>query len=93
MNESSLKQVSDVEIQRRYNLIEERLKAIKGDDIYEVVDATELSLVPDLVILPKFKVPNFAKYSGASCPSMHLRVYCMKMMGYTDNEKLLIHFF
>ena len=62
MNESSLKQAGDIKVQRRYNLLKERLRVMEGDDICGVIDAIELNLVPNLVIPPKFKVPNFAKY-------------------------------
>ena len=93
VNESSLEQTSDAKIQRRYNLLKEKLKVLEGDDVYRVIDATELSLVLDLVIPSKFKVPNFAMYGGTSCPKKHLTMYCRKMAGYIGNEKLLIHCF
>ena len=32
------------------------------------VDPRELSLVPDVVIPPKFKMPKFEKYDGTKCP-------------------------
>ena len=41
-----------------------KLRIIEGDDIYGVIDASKLSLVPNLVIPPKFMVPNFTKYDG-----------------------------
>ena len=62
VNDSSFEQASDIEIQRRYNLLEEKFKVLEGNNIYGVIDALELNLVPNLVIPPKFKVPNFAKY-------------------------------
>ena len=93
VNESSLEQTNDEKIQQRYSLLEERLKVLERDDIYGVIDATELSLVLDLVIPSKFKVPNFARYSGTSCLKKHLTMYCRKMAGYIANEKLLIHCF
>ena len=93
VNDSSLEQASDIEIQRRYSLFEEKLKVLQGVDIYGVTDVTELSLVLDLVIPSKFKVPNFAKYGGTSCPKKYLAMYCRKMVGYNGNEKLLIHCF
>ena len=79
--------------QRRLELIEERLKAVEGFDVYGLVDAYKMSLVPDLVLPPKFKVPTFDKYDGTKCPFAHLYMYCRKMMGYTSNDKLLIHCF
>ena len=69
------------------------MKAVEGSDVYGLVDTHKMSLVLDLVLPPKFKVPTFNKYDGTKCPSAHLYMYCKKMTGYTSNEKLLIHCF
>ena len=53
----------------------------------------ELCLVPNIVIPPKFKVLNFDKYKGTTCPKNHLKMYNRKMGSYSKNEKLLMHFF
>ena len=66
---------------------------MKGSDVYGMVDAYKMSLVQDLVLPPKFKVPIFDKYDGTKCPSVHLYMYSRKMTGYTSNDKLLIHCF
>ena len=89
----SLEQYESNEAQRKLELIEERLKAMEGSDVYGLVDANKMSLVPDLVLPPMFKVPTFDKYDGTKCPSAHLYMYYRKMMGYTSNDKLLIHCF
>ena len=60
------------EAQRKLKLIEERLKIMEGSDVYSLVNANKMSLVPDLVLLPKFKVPTFDKYDGTKCPSTHV---------------------
>ena len=54
-------QCENNEAQRKFELIEERLKAVEGSDVYGIVDARTMSLVPDLVLPPKFKVPTFDK--------------------------------
>ena len=41
----------------------------------------------------KFKVPDFDKDKGTTCPKNHLKMYCWKMGVYAKNEKLLMHFF
>ena len=74
------------------NLIEERLKAIEGNSSIKNMDAIELSLVPDVVILHKFKMPNFVKYNGSTCVRAHMTMFCQKMAKHTGNDKLLIHF-
>ena len=71
-----------------------RLQAIGGGN-YGVRDTLELCVVLDIVILPKFKVPEFEKYRGTTCPRRrsHVIKYCRKMASYIQDDKLLIHFF
>ena len=69
------------------------MKAVEGFDVYGLVDAYKMSLVPDLVLPSKFKVPTFDKYDGTKCPFIHLYMYCKKMTKYISNDKLLIHCF
>ena len=57
------------------------------------MDALKLSLVPNVVIPYKFKMPDFVKYNGSTCPKAHMTMFCQKMVGYTGNDKLLIHYF
>ena len=38
------------EAQRKFELIEERQKTVEGSDVYGLVDARTMSLVPDLVL-------------------------------------------
>ena len=58
-------------------------------DDFGRVNPRELSLVPDLVISPKFKMPKFEKF-GTKCLENHLATYCNKMVGQAHNEDLLI---
>ncbi|KAE8702182.1 putative RNA-directed DNA polymerase (Reverse transcriptase), Ribonuclease H [Hibiscus syriacus] len=60
---------------------------------HKELEARELSLVPDLVIPHDFKMPDFEKYDGTSCPLIHLRMFCRKMEGYLSSDDLLIHSF
>ena len=77
----------------KYELLEERMRAMEGIDILGSLDATELSLMLGLVIPHKFKTPTFDKYDGTKCPTTHLTMYCRKMSAYIDNDKLLIYCF
>ena len=69
------------------------MKAIEGLNASKEMGAAELTLVPDLVLLPKFKTSEFEKFNGDTCPVAHLTMYCRKMIEYTNNDKLLIHCF
>ena len=80
-------------MQQRCSLLDNKLKEIKGVDDLESVDRKELSLVPDLVIPPKFKMSKFENYNGTKCPENHLATYCNKMAVHAHNEDLLIHVF
>ena len=93
MKKESSEQSESNEAQRKLELIEERLRMVEGSDTYGLVDASKMSLVPDLVLPPKFKVPTFDKYDSTKCPSAHLYMYCRKMTDHTNNDKLLIHCF
>ncbi|KAK5833781.1 hypothetical protein PVK06_017639 [Gossypium arboreum] len=77
----------------KYRGLEERLKAIEGTEVFSALGAKELSLVPNLILPPKFKVPDFEKYDGTRCPKAHLVMFCRKMTGYVNEDKLLIHCF
>ncbi|KAL5153667.1 hypothetical protein HKD37_19G053170 [Glycine soja] len=81
------------EERRKLDHIEERLRAVEGFGDYLFADMTDLCLVPDIIILPKFKVPDFDRYKGTTCPKNHLKMYCRKMGAHSRDEKLLMHFF
>ncbi|XP_027915141.1 uncharacterized protein LOC114174501 [Vigna unguiculata] len=74
-------------------ILEERLRAIEGGGNYGFGDVASLSLVRDVTIPHKFKVSEFEKYKGTTCPRSHLTMYCRKMTAYACDDKLLIHFF
>ncbi|KAK5835256.1 hypothetical protein PVK06_010943 [Gossypium arboreum] len=73
--------------------LEENFKARENVDYYCRIGAKDLSLVPDLILPPKFKTPEFEKYNGASCPEAHITMFCRRMTGYVNNNQLLIHCF
>ncbi|XP_045822052.1 uncharacterized protein LOC123914933 [Trifolium pratense] len=52
-----------------------------------------MCLVPDVVVPPKFKAPDFDKYKGTGCPKIHIKRFYTKMAAHASNEKLLIHIF
>ena len=82
-----------INVQQKCNLLDKRLKVIESMDDLKSVDLRELCLVPDLVILPNFKMPTFEKYDGTKCLENHLVAFCHKMAGHAHKEDLLIHMF
>ncbi|KAA3485492.1 227 kDa spindle and centromere-associated protein-like protein [Gossypium australe] len=81
------------QLEDRCKWLEEKFKEIETADHRYGVDAKDLSLVPDLVLPPKFKIPDFEKYNGTSCPEAHITIFCRRMAGYVNNDQLLIHCF
>jgi hypothetical protein len=77
----------------KWTALEERIRAVEGNHLCDLVKAVNMCLVPNIVISKKFRVPEFVKYTGTQCPVTHLKVYCNKMAEVVDDEKLLIHFF
>ncbi|KAA3482731.1 Gag-pro-like protein [Gossypium australe] len=93
IDKEKMKAEPSTQMEDRYKWLEERVKAIEKSKTRYGVDIKELSLVPNLVLPPKFKTPDFEKYNGTSCPGAHLKMFGRRMAGYADNEKLLIHCF
>ncbi|XP_050915933.1 uncharacterized protein LOC127131033 [Lathyrus oleraceus] len=61
--------------------------------VFEFLVAQPIMYVPPPMIPHKFKVPDFEKYKGNSCPLSHLLMYARKMSTQTDNYQTLIHYF
>jgi hypothetical protein len=77
----------------KLSALEERLRAVKGNDWFDPMRATEVCLVPNIVVPKDFRIPYFIKYTGLECPNTHLRSCCNKMVEVIRDHKLLIYFF
>ncbi|KAK2437857.1 hypothetical protein QL285_022701 [Trifolium repens] len=80
------------DLQAKYNEMQREMMALRGKELFGQ-NVHELCLVPNVVIPHKFKVPDFEKYKGSTCPRAHIVMYARKMSTQTDNDKLLIHYF
>ncbi|XP_058755096.1 uncharacterized protein LOC131628252 [Vicia villosa] len=80
------------DFQDQFQEMRKEIKALKGKNSFGK-NAYDMCLVPNVKIPAKFKVPDFEKYKGSSCPQSHLTMYCRKMATNTDDDKLLIHYF
>jgi hypothetical protein len=77
----------------KWTALEERLKAVEGNDLFDPIRAAEVCLVPNILIPKKFRVPEFVKYTRMECLKTHLRSYYNKMAEVIHDDKLLIYFF
>ena len=73
--------------------LEERLRAVEGNDWFDPMRAAEVCLVPNIVVPKDFRILEFIKYTGLECPNTHLRSYYNKMAEVIRDDKLLIYFF
>ncbi|KAI5445263.1 hypothetical protein KIW84_013485 [Lathyrus oleraceus] len=80
------------EMKDQFLEMRKELRTLRGKDLFGK-SVTELCLVPNVKILVKFKVHDFEKYKGNTCPLGHLMMYARKMSTQTDNDQLLIHYF
>ena len=74
-NESYKDKSSDIINQDKMEAMEARIRVIKGVDLYDLVQAAEMCLVPNMVVPKKFCVPEFIKYSKTQCPMNYLKFY------------------
>ena len=42
---------------------------------FDSIDVDELSLVPYLILPPKFRMPNFEKFHGTTSSQAHIKMY------------------
>ena len=73
--------------------LEERLRAVEGNDWFDPIRVAEVCLVPNVVVPKDFRISEFIMYTGLECPNTHLRSYCNKMAEVIRDDKLLIYFF
>ena len=67
--------------------LEERSRAVEGNNMIHPVITAEFCLVPSIVVPKEFRLPNIVKYTGLECPYAHLRSYDNKMAEMIHNDK------
>ncbi|EOY16998.1 Uncharacterized protein TCM_036116 [Theobroma cacao] len=77
---NSFESRNKLKMQQKHDLLDELLEAIERMNIYGFLDATNLCLVPYVIILPKFKVPDFEKYDGTKWPKTYITMYCPRWL-------------
>ena len=72
--------------------MQKEMKALRGKELFGQ-NVNDLCLVPNVKLRVKFKVLEFKKYKGNTCPHAHLVMYVRRMSTHTDDQCLLIHFY
>lgn len=80
------------EVEKKVRDIDEKLKEMETTDASSL-GAAEMCLAPGVVIPVKFKCPDFEKYKGNSNVRTHIKAYCRKMVAYSNDDRILMHFF
>jgi hypothetical protein len=81
-----------VNLEEKLEAVQKELRNIRRKEAFNQ-NVHDLCLVPDVVIPHKFITPTFEKYTGETCPQMHLTMYVRKMTTHKKDEPLLIHCF
>jgi hypothetical protein len=53
-------------------VLEERLRAVKGNDWFDPMRVAGVCLVPNIILPKNFRIPEFIKYTGLECPNTRL---------------------
>jgi len=77
----------------KLSALEEKLRAVEGNDWFDPMRAAEVCLAPNIIVAKNFWIPEFIKYTGLECPNTHLRSYCNKMAEVIYDDRMLIYFF
>jgi len=80
------------DLQEKYEMMNREMQVLCGKEVLKK-DVYDLCLVPNVRIPHKFKLPDFEKYKGTSCPKDHLTMYVRKMSTYANDHQVLIHTF
>jgi len=80
------------DLREKYDEMYREMQALRGKEVLKR-DVHDSCLVPNVQIPHKFKLPDFEKYKGTSCPKDHLTMYARKMSTYANDHQVLIHYF
>jgi len=80
------------DLHEKYDEMQWETRVLRGKELFGKT-AYDLCLVPDIQIPHKFKVPDFEKYKGNSCPEEHLTMYVRRMSAYARDDQVLIYYF
>jgi hypothetical protein len=54
----------------KLSALEERLRAVEGNDWFDPMRAAEVCLVPNIIVPKNFRIPEFVKYTGLECQTL-----------------------
>ncbi|XP_039686891.1 uncharacterized protein [Medicago truncatula] len=89
-NAEAYEEVSD--LREKYDELRRDMKALREKGKFGKT-AYDLCLVPSVQVPHKFKIPDFEKYKGSSCPEEHLKMYVRRMPAYAQDDQILIYYF
>ncbi|KAL3728465.1 hypothetical protein ACJRO7_033106 [Eucalyptus globulus] len=90
VEKAKLVNIPKTEQDERFVKLKEKLKQLQESQSSLSFD---LSVYEKVKMPKKFKMPDFEKYDGTSCPKAHLQMYHVRMAQYVKNELLMIQSF
>ncbi|KAK6786611.1 hypothetical protein RDI58_015136 [Solanum bulbocastanum] len=75
---------------RKMKSLKDAMRGLRGFHSSQNVRYEELCTLPEVELLPGYKIPNFEKFSGLGNPFFHLKIYCEMLIGIGNNEGIRI---
>lgn len=91
-NESHKKKSYEEIYYDKITTLKATVRAIKGVELYDLIQAIKMCQVPNMVTPKTLCVPEFIKYTRTQCSIIHLNSYYNKMAKVVYDEKLMMHF-
>ena len=82
---------SEKKINERINKMEEMIR--RACKMEELMDYNSLSLFPNAMLPPKFKMSTLDKFDGISCLKSHLKMYMRAMQPLGATKEVLAQMF
>lgn len=79
--------LSEVELLRR------EVRKLQHPTLSGAMPVKDLCFYPGGQLPSSFRLPEFNKYNGKTCPRTHLKIYCNDMFELCGDEKLMIQLF
>ncbi|KAL3729831.1 hypothetical protein ACJRO7_026904 [Eucalyptus globulus] len=90
VGKAKLDSVPKTDQDERVAKLEEKMRQLQESQMSLPFD---LSVYEKVKMPSKFKMPEFEKYDGTSCPKSHLQMYHVRMAQHVKNEPLMIQSF
>ncbi|KAK4710126.1 hypothetical protein R3W88_004639 [Solanum pinnatisectum] len=92
-SKSSQKDILIKTLTERLDSLANRVQHVEGSKRLGGLSYEDLCMYPDVELPKGYKLPKFEMFNGIGDPKAHLRIYCDKLVGVGNDEKILMKLF